>query len=252
MYKSLWVVAKRPAAGHTKTRLCPPLSGTQAAALYECFLRDTLDVMRQVPHVQRGIAYLADDASQDASQDGARHQYFPSLAADLVLTPQRGRDLGERLHHLLSDSLIDGASQAVVVDSDSPTLPADYVARAFALLDGPYDVVLGPCDDGGYYLIGLKQPQSRLLQEVRMSTASVLADTLALAAELGLRVGLLPVWYDVDTVSGLYGLRDELAEAAEGLASRIAPHTRAFLPSLNLAERLPAADVVDYATRTGG
>jgi rSAM/selenodomain-associated transferase 1 len=253
MYKSLWVVAKRPAPGHTKTRLCPPLSGAQAAALYECFLRDTLDIMRQVPHVQCGIAYLADDASCDASQDGAARRYFQSLAPNLLLTPQRGRDLGERLHHLLSDSLNAGAWQAVVVDSDSPTLPASYVTQAFALLDGPHDVVLGPCDDGGYYLIGLKQPQSRLLQEVRMSTASVLADTLALAADLGLRTGLLPVWYDVDTVAELYRLRAELACAVEGVAPRTAPHTRAFLPSLGLAERLPDAGVVDHASaRCGG
>src|SRR5437016_761786 len=116
MHKSLWVVAKQPAPGHTKTRLCPPLSGVQAAALYESFLRDTLDVMRQVPHVQRGIAYLAgdamQDASQDAAQDGAQRHYFQRLAPDLLLTPQRGRDLGERLHHLLSDSLKAGASQA--------------------------------------------------------------------------------------------------------------------------------------------
>lgn len=81
-----------------------------------------------------------------------------------------------------------GAQQAVVLDSDSPTLPAAYVAQAFAQLDGPSDVVLGPCEDGGYYLIGLKRPQPPLLREVPMSTPWVVRDTLALAAQLGLRV----------------------------------------------------------------
>src|SRR6266545_5994116 len=123
MQRTLLVVAKRPAAGQTKTRLCPPLSGAAAAALYECFLLDTLDIMRQAPGVERGIVYLPDDAEQ----------YFRTLAPDMALTPQRGADLGERLDHLLTEALTGGADQAVVIDSDSPTLPAAYVAGAFAL-----------------------------------------------------------------------------------------------------------------------
>ena len=215
MKRVLLVVAKEPAAGQTKTRLCPPLSAAAAAALYECFLRDTLDVMRQVAGVERSIAYLPSDAAD----------YFRVLAPDMALTPQRGADLGERLDHLLSDALAGGAAQAVVMDSDSPTLPASYVAEAFARLDGSDDVVLGPCDDGGYYLIGLKRPQPRLLREVQMSTPFVVRDTLALADTLGLRVALLPPWYDVDTAAELERLRRELASARNGAAR----HTRAFL-----------------------
>lgn len=90
--KALLVVAKQPAAGQTKTRLCPPLDGDTAAALYECFLRDTLDLMRQVPNVQRTIAFLPADAEG----------YFDALAPDMALTPQRGADLGERLANLLA------------------------------------------------------------------------------------------------------------------------------------------------------
>jgi rSAM/selenodomain-associated transferase 1 len=208
--------------------------------LYECFLRDTLDVMRRVPGVQRSIAYLAEDTSQDE----VTRSYFHSLAPEMVLVPQRGHDLSERLHHLLSDALGGGAQQAVVMDSDSPTLPAGYVAQALQLLDGPHDVVLGPCDDGGYYLIGLKQPQPRLLREVKMSTASVLADTLALAAEMGLLVGLLPVWYDVDTVDDLSRLRAELSTTD----ARVAQHTRAFLPSIGLAQDIRHAGVPHYSS----
>jgi glycosyltransferase A (GT-A) superfamily protein (DUF2064 family) len=143
----------------------------------------------------------------------------------MMLTPQRGAGLGERLDHLLTEALAAGAEQAVVMDSDSPTLPATYVAAAFARLDGPDDVVLGPCDDGGYYLIGLKRPQPRLLREVPMSTPSVVRDTLALAAEMGLRVALLPTWYDVDTAAELERLRTEIAGSGENVAR----HTRAFL-----------------------
>ncbi|MCL5994732.1 MAG: TIGR04282 family arsenosugar biosynthesis glycosyltransferase [Chloroflexi bacterium] len=240
MRQSIFVVAKRPATGHTKTRLCPPLTGAQAAALYECFLRDTLDTMRQVPGVRRSIAYLADDGSQE---EEAR-RYFHALASDMALTPQRGHDLGERLHHLLSDALNSGVQQAVVVDSDSPTLPPSFLAQAFAVLDGPFDVVLGPCDDGGYYLIGLKQPQPRLLCEVKMSTATVLTDTLALAAEMQLRVGLLPVWYDVDTVAELHRLHAELTTTG----ALVAQHTRAFLPSIGLTEDIRHASIAHYSS----
>jgi rSAM/selenodomain-associated transferase 1 len=215
MQRMLLVVAKRPAIGQTKTRLCPPLSGEAAAALYACFLQDTLEIMRAVPGVVRGVAYLPETALD----------YFQALAPDMVLTPQRGADLGERLDHLLTDALAADAEQVVVMDSDSPTLPAAYVAAAFARLDGPDDVVIGPCDDGGYYLIGLKRPQPRLLREVRMSTPFVVRDTLALADTMGLRVSLLPPWYDVDTAAELARLRAELGASA-GCAAR---YTRAFL-----------------------
>jgi rSAM/selenodomain-associated transferase 1 len=224
MHRMLLVVAKRPAAGQTKTRLCPPLTDTAAAALYACFLRDTLDIMRQVPDVGRGIVYLPEPAID----------YFSALAPDMQLSLQQGIDLGERLDHLLTAALEAGASQAVVMDSDSPTLPADYLVQAFDALDGPSDVVLGPCEDGGYYLIGLKRPQPRLLRDVQMSTPYVVRHTIALADQLGLKVALLPTWYDVDTVAELDRLRTELRDAP----AHVAGYTRAFLAASSLGHLL--------------
>jgi len=216
----LMVVAKQPAAGQTKTRLCPPLTGAMAAALYECFLRDTLEIMRRTPDVTRCVVYLPEDADD----------YFRKLAPDFALMCQQGADLGERLDNLLSAALTQGAPTAVVMDSDSPTLPAAYLREAFARLAEGADVVLGPCDDGGYYLIGLKQPQPRLLREVPMSTPTVLRDTVTIAAEMRLRVALLPTWYDVDTAAELQRLRRELTEPpAAGTAPSPAHYTRAFL-----------------------
>lgn len=214
------VVAKRPAAGQTKTRLCPPLDGGMAATLYECFLRDTLDLMRATPNVQQEIVYLPADATA----------YFQYLAPDFQLSPQQGAELGERLDNLLTRALTSGATAAVVMDSDSPTLPAAYLAAAFEHLHAGADVVLGPCDDGGYYLIGLRQPQPRLLREVPMSTPTVLADTLAIAREMSLKVALLPTWYDVDTVVELTRLRQELP----AFDATVAKSTRAFLAQLPL------------------
>jgi rSAM/selenodomain-associated transferase 1 len=201
---TLLVVAKQPLPGQTKTRLCPPLSPTQAAELYECFLRDTLDIMRQVHDVHRVIGFLPEDA-----QD-----YFGQLAPDMQLISQFGASLGERLDHLLSETLMNGSQQAVVMDSDSPTLPAEYISQAFDLLSKT-DVVLGPTRDGGYYLIGMKRPQSHLLRQVQMSTHHVLADTVALAESTGLTVSLLPAWHDVDTIADLYQLDEEIMRSSK-------------------------------------
>jgi rSAM/selenodomain-associated transferase 1 len=216
---TLLVIAKQPAAGQTKTRLAPPLAPRQAAELYECFLADTLDIARAVPGAARVVYYAPDDAAG----------YFAALAPDFELAPQVGAGLGERLDHALTRFLRAGRQRVVVMDSDSPTLPAQYVAQAFEALER-HDVVLGPCTDGGYYLIGLTRPQPRLLREVQMSQPNVLRDTLVLAEAQGLRAALLPRWYDVDTAEELALLQTELA----GLNGRRALRTRALLAALAL------------------
>lgn len=213
----LLVVAKRPAPGRTKTRLTPPLTPEQASVLYECFLRDTLDLMRRVPDVQPAIAYLPAEESS----------YFEELAPDFELVLQEGEDLGARLDNALSSYLEAGCQRVVIMNSDGPTLPVARLEAAFDGLRNGADVVLGPSDDGGYYLIGLRRPAPRLLREVRMSTPDVLADTLAIAAEEGLRVELLSPWYDVDDADSLARLQDELVSAPLEVAS----HTRALLTS---------------------
>ena len=217
MNRALLIMAKRPAPGETKTRLIPALSPEQAAELYECFLRDTLDLARAVPMVARFIAYLPEDASG----------YFSNLAADFELIPQAGNNLGERLDHVLSSCLNRGFERVVAIGSDSPNLAPAFVSRAFELLDSA-DVVLGPCEDGGYYLIGLTRSQPRILREVQMSTPNVLRETLARAQHEGLRVALLPMWYDVDSVEDWQRLKSELGRER----SERAGYTRRFVSGL--------------------
>ena len=212
---ALIVVAKRPAAGHTKTRLTPALSAEQAAALYECLLRDTLDLIRQVRDVQRVIAYLPAEA----------REYFAQMAPDFEQVFQAGINLGTRLDNAVTHYLHRGFKRVVVMNSDGPTLPVRRLTDAFESLTDDVDVVLGPCDDGGYYLIGLKHPAPRLLREVRMSTPQVVADTIALAAEDGLRVKLLPAWYDIDDAASLERLIAEVSNTPP----QVAPHTRTFM-----------------------
>ena len=134
--RALIVVAKRPSVGKTKTRLSPPLSGSEAAALYHCFLLDTLDLMRYVQDVQPVVAYLPYGSES----------FFRGIAPPgFDLVPQTGDDLGQRLDNVLRSCLGLGYSQAVVMNSDGPTLPVEYLALAFEKLNDPaVDVVLGP------------------------------------------------------------------------------------------------------------
>ncbi|MGW8144790.1 MAG: TIGR04282 family arsenosugar biosynthesis glycosyltransferase [Anaerolineales bacterium] len=214
MQNVLLVVAKKPTPGLTKTRLCPPLNSEQAAELYECFLRDTLGIMRSVPEVRSKIVYLPHNA----------RNYFENLAPDMDLLQQQGDSLGERLDNLLTDVLLDGADKAVVINSDSPTLPAEYLVQSFEQLSTT-DVVLGPAEDGGYYLIGMKEPQPHLLRNVKMSTPNVLQETLEIARETNVTASLLPEWYDVDTVEELHRLRNDVS----ALQNNSCPHTRAWM-----------------------
>ncbi len=215
--RALMVVAKRPAPGQTKTRLSPPLDGNEASALYECFLRDTLDTIRRARtqlDFEPIIAYLPQGAEE----------YFQTLAPDFALLLQEGIDLSERLHNATSHCLSNGYDQAVIMDSDSPTLSEANLRLAFTALGDGADVSLGPCDDGGYYLIGLKRPTSDLFLKVTMSTPHVIADTLAQAEKNALEVRLLPVCYDIDYVDDLRRLVAEL----DHLPADAARHTREF------------------------
>jgi glycosyltransferase A (GT-A) superfamily protein (DUF2064 family) len=112
------------------------------------------------------------------------------------------------------------------MDSDSPTLPAAILQQAFRELDEPgVDVVLGPCEDGGYYLIGLKASCPALFQGIAWSTSTVVDETLERAHDRGLRVACLPRWYDVDVYEDLQRLIEELGSLPDDLAR----HTRALL-----------------------
>ena len=222
---ALIVVAKRPMPGKTKTRLSPPLTPELSSALYECFLFDTLDQMRQVDEARRVIAYLDEP------------DYFQRLAPDFELVPQRGHDLGVRLDHALTDYLSRGYERVVIMDSDSPTLPSAYLSQAFTALANGADVTIGPCDDGGYNLIGIKKAAPRLFREVQMSTPTVAADTIALAEQEGLRVNLLPTWYDVDDATSLRRLMSEL----QSLNSNVASHTRKFLKQNSIHRLIPSS-----------
>jgi rSAM/selenodomain-associated transferase 1 len=212
---ALVIMAKEPAVGRTKTRLCPPLTLAQAAALYEALLRDTIGLAAGQEGVQLAIAVTPPEALV------AFRRWSPSGAS---LLPVRGADIGDCLNKVLGQLLARGHAQAMALNSDGPTLPASHLRQAVAALASA-DVVLGPGEDGGYYLIGLKKPHPDLFRDIEWSTERVTAQTLARAEALGLSVALLPAWYDVDTASDLERLRAEVAS----LPDDAVPYTRHFL-----------------------
>lgn len=222
--RAVIVMAKQPSPGSTKTRLQPALDPVAAAALYECFLHDAIDLAGGVPGATPLIA-IHPPSSND---------YFERIAPGVGLVAQLGDRLGDRLDHVLSFCLAEGFDHVVAINSDSPTLPTAYVVDAFDRLGDPAtDVALGPADDGGYYLIGVKAPPGPIVTDVEMSTPHVLDDTIVIATTHGLVVELLAPWYDVDSPAELERLRTELVgdtTPADGGRERYeGAHTRAFL-----------------------
>ena len=154
------------------------------------------------------------------------------LPGSLLYFPQRGNSLGEREANVFVDLLQRGFSRVVLIGGDIPTLPFFHLQEAFSRLTDPRtDVVLGPSEDGGYYLIGARKLHPCLFEDIAWSTATVLVETLAQARRHGLNVAQVPVWYDVDSEVDLARLAVELHNQS---ARRNAPATGAFLEQLLL------------------
>ena len=217
-------MGRAPAPGKVKTRLCPPLDPEQAAEFYECVLRDVLHELAPSARWDTWVAYA------ERSRD-----YFQRLPEHgIALLPQRGASLGERMHAVFMDLCHAGYRQVVLVGSDIPTLRAASIRKACEVLQtGRSDVVLGPADDGGYYLIGLNRPEESLFSGIVWSTASVLEDTLARARQLEFRVRMVAGTYDVDVAEDLDALRRDLEDSPGLRASR--PRTHAWMRRLRPA-----------------
>ena len=226
---ALIVFAKHPAPGRVKTRLTPPLTPEEAAELYRRMLLDTLAKVRSFPNV-RGYLFYQDEP--------AALTYFQGIAPDFVLLPQEGYDLGARMAGAFREVLSRGCRRVVIVGTDAPDLPVDYLHQAFrTLADDAADAVFGPSADGGYYLLALKAVPDCLFEGIAWSTGTVLAESLARAEEAGLRVHLLPGWHDVDTCEDLQ--RCGLVDAGNG-----ALLTRDFVVR-HLADNLSGSSMVE-------
>jgi hypothetical protein len=236
---AIGVMAKAPRPGFSKTRLCPPLRSDQAAALSAAFLRDITEnivlAARPVP-IAGYVAYAP--AGQEALFDGHLAAGTELLLADgSPPMPPDVLGFGRCLLHAIKAMLARGHGAAVVLNSDSPTLPTALLVRTAALLAAEGDrVVLGPADDGGYYLLGMKAAHAHLFADIAWSTDSVAETTRLRATELGLEVAELPAWHDVDDQAALDRLLDETAMPVvrDGLLPYAAPHTALTLARIGL------------------
>ncbi|MBV9547945.1 MAG: TIGR04282 family arsenosugar biosynthesis glycosyltransferase [Chloroflexi bacterium] len=228
MRRALLIVAKAPEPGRTKTRLVPPLTPDQAAELSKAFLLDTLHLARQLAWERISVVAPAGSATALA----------PLLPPEVILLEQRGIGLGDALRHAFASHFAESFSRVVLIGSDSPTLPAAFIRQACAALER-FDLSVGPSVDGGYYLIGMRQPHLGVFEDISWSTASVFAETLQRAHALSLNVSTLPTWYDVDDAEHLARLRNELRSSPADLA----PHTRAALQTLSLVAPAASASV---------
>lgn len=208
------LMAKQPQAGRTKTRLCPPFTLESAALLYEAMLRDTLALVGNLVGVQIAVAVSPPDSL------GYFHQITPP---GTLLISVEGDTIGVCLDRSLSMLLERGYRKALALNTDGPSVPHEYLEQAVRMLD-ENDLAVGPGEDGGYYLVGMKQPYHSIFEDIPWSTGEVLARTLAQAERLGLRTALTPPWYDVDSPPDVQRLLAELPRLpAESLA-----HTRRF------------------------
>jgi uncharacterized protein len=242
---ALAVMTKAPQAGRVKTRLIPPLTPEEAAELNKCFLRDTAATISSVcsrrpvgdAHASHSEAATAACGIAVYTPVGAELAYSDVLPADFSLLPQRGDDFGERLYFAVEDLFKCGFDSLCLIDSDSPTVPAENFKQAVELLGRSEDrVVLGPSDDGGYYLIGMKKPHWHLFEQIDWSTEHVLNQTMQRATEIGIEVKLLPSGYDVDDGASLRRLCNELL--GEKGDDSVAPSTRKFLEGLVAQKKL--------------
>ena len=211
--RHLLLMAKAPIPGHVKTRLVPPLTIEQAAALYEAMLTDTVARLRR-----RAATHRVHVAVSPATCDRAR---FP---AAWHVFPQAAGDLGARLHAAFHETLTDDASPVVAIGVDSPTLPWSFLTQAFAALERA-DLALGSTEDGGCYAIGLRQLPQDFFAGIPWSTERVCQALASRARQLGLAVRHLPRWYDVDTMADVERHWSSL------IRTRRAPQTRAWLLS---------------------
>jgi rSAM/selenodomain-associated transferase 1 len=224
------IMAKASLPGRSKTRLVPPLTCEEAAHCNTAFLRDAGDNILAAAAHASVAGYVAFGPPQ------ARPFFQQNLPPEIGLMDAWYPDFGHCLASAIAQLLERGHAGAVVLNSDSPTLPTSLLIEAAETLACPGErIVLGPADDGGYYLLGMKAMHRRLFEDIAWSTEQVARQTLARAAELNLSVHVLPKWYDVDDVRALRMLRSELFESRSFLRElrpHGARHSRALMQSL--------------------
>ncbi|MDH3518815.1 MAG: TIGR04282 family arsenosugar biosynthesis glycosyltransferase [Myxococcales bacterium] len=209
-------MAKPPRPGEVKTRMTPPLTPEQAAALYACLLDDVLASSARI------AAACALDPVLAVHPASACDELARRCPAAFGVLGQRGADLGERMERAIEDALSTGAERVLLRGSDSPMLDMRHVLAALAALE-THDLAVCPDRDGGYSLVGVRAAVPGLFAHP-MSTRRVLDDTLAAARRRGLRVSVEAPCFDLDRVADLRWLAEARGRGAESLCPRTLAH----------------------------
>ncbi|MEO6850935.1 MAG: TIGR04282 family arsenosugar biosynthesis glycosyltransferase [Mucilaginibacter sp.] len=186
---TLLIFARNPVYGKVKTRLAATIGNDKALQIYRQLLEHTAAVTQPI-NADRVVYYSDFIADNDAWDNN----YSKAM--------QRGIDLGERMSNASKDKLETGAKKAIIIGTDCYELDTEIIANAFTQLSN-YDIVIGPALDGGYYLLGMNSHYPKLFNDITWSTDTVLKETIARCAELGLRHFLLPVLSDIDDENDL-------------------------------------------------
>ncbi len=220
MINAIVIMAKAPKPNKVKTRLIPYLKPDLAALLYHNFLLDKTEQVKSIEQSKFFIAYTPNNSEN----------YFKKIAPDFDLILQIGSDLGDRLVNVSNNIFNKGFKKVVILDSDTPNLPTKYIRQAIIGLETS-DMIIGPCEDGGYYLIGLKSPTPDVFKNIPWSTSNVVNITVKRAEAIGLKSSFLKYWYDIDTIEDLKRLKKDLENSKE---KKFFENTYNFLSKLQL------------------
>lgn len=227
---SLCVFYKRPRAGEVKTRLIPEVGARGAARLAEAFFRDTWNCVATMHWATPVIATTEPLISED----------LPRPETSVWL--QGDGDLGARIERILQRGLA-GTRFAMAIGADSPGIPAEFYERAHEAMKTA-DAVLGPSDDGGFYLLGLRRCPAGLLSGIPWSQSITFAATLKRLAETGMKVAVIDSWFDIDVPEDLHRLERQLAAQ-----SMVAPETQKALQTLRMQGKLRSLSAAEYGAR---
>jgi len=195
MKQALLTFVKAPVPGTVKTRLQADMGAPRTVEIYKAFVRETLSRCSRLNGVDRflGCAPSKHDA------------FLKEMAAtyEMAIFSQRGSDLGARIVNAFKDFFKKGYTDIVLIGSDSPTIPVEYVKKAFAALKKK-EFVIGPCCDGGMYLVGARKAlEAGVFKRIPWDTSEVLNMVLGNLFAYNIGFSMLPFWYDIDNIADM-------------------------------------------------
>jgi hypothetical protein len=193
--KALIIFVKAPVEGKVKTRLSPALEPERITGVYKSFITESISRCVRLKEIDIFVGCAP----------SRRHEFLQKVIMKYKVKAfdQRGENLGEKIVNAFKRHFKKGYKEIVLIGSDSPTIPSDYIRKAFHELK-KHDFVMGPCCDGGLYLVGArKKIEPELFKDIKWDTGEVLNKVLKKALDMDIDCMMLPFWYDVDTIDDL-------------------------------------------------